>query len=72
MKKHTVDMTQGNIFKTLIKFTIPIIIAGVLQALYTAIDMAVVGKFSGAGSLAAVTSTTPAINLMINSLIYTF
>lgn len=66
MKKHTVDMTQGNIFKTLIKFTIPIIIAGVLQALYTAIDMAVVGKFSGSGSLAAVTSTTPAINLMIN------
>ena len=66
MKKHTVDMTQGNIFTTLIKFTIPIIIAGVLQALYTAIDMAVVGNFSSETSLAAVTSTTPAINLMIN------
>lgn len=65
MKKHTVDMTQGNIFKTLIKFTIPIIIANVLQTLYSAADMIVVGKFAGKESLAAVGSTTPAINIMI-------
>ena len=65
MKKRTIDMTQGNIFKTLIKFTIPIIIANVLQTLYSAADMIVVGKFAGKESLAAVGSTTPAINIMI-------
>ncbi len=56
-KKHTVDMTKGNIFKLIIAFTIPIMISGILQTLYNAADMIVVGRFAGPKSLAAVGST---------------
>ncbi len=66
MKKHTVDMTQGNILKQIIAFAIPIMFSGVLQTLYNATDMIVVGKFAGKESLAAVGSTTSAINMLIN------
>ncbi len=69
MKKHTVDMTKGSVFKHLIKFAIPIMIAGVLQNLYNAADMVVVGKFAGKESLAAVGSTGSAINLLVNTFI---
>ena len=65
MKKHTVDMTKGNIFKLIIAFTIPIMISGILQTLYNAADMIVVGRFAGPKSLAAVGSTGSAINLLI-------
>ncbi|MBR2181290.1 MAG: MATE family efflux transporter [Oscillospiraceae bacterium] len=65
MKKHTVDMTKGNIFKLIIAFAIPIMISGVLQTLYNAADMIVVGQFAGEKSLAAVGSTGSAINLII-------
>lgn len=66
MKKHTVDMTKGSILRHIIVFAIPIMISGVLQTLYNAADMIVVGKFAGKESLAAVGSTTSAINLMLN------
>jgi len=66
MKKHTVDMTKGNIFRLIVAFAIPIMISGVLQTLYNAADMIVVGKFAGKQSLAAVGSTSSAINLMLN------
>ena len=68
MKKHTVDMTKGSIFKHIIKFAIPIMLAGVLQTLYNAADMVVVGKFAGKNDLAAVGSTSSAINLLISIL----
>lgn len=66
MKKHTVDMTRGSIVRHIIAFAIPIMISGILQNLYNAADMIVVGKFAGRTSLAAVGSTTSAINLMLN------
>jgi len=66
MKKHTVNMTQGSILSQIIAFAIPIMIAGVLQTLYNAADMIVVGKFAGKVSLAAVGSTSSAVNLLIN------
>ena len=68
MKKHTVDMTQGSIFRHIIKFAIPIMVAGILQTLYNAADMVVVGSFAedGERALAAVGSTGSAINLLIN------
>lgn len=66
MKKHTVDMTKGNIFRHIIAFAIPIMISGILQTLYNAADMIVVGKFAGKQSLAAVGSTSSAINLLIS------
>ncbi len=66
MKKHTVDMTRGSIVRHIIAFAIPIMISGILQNLYNAADMIVVGKFAGRTSLAAVGSTSSAINLMLN------
>lgn len=66
MKKHTVDMTTGGIYSRIITFAIPIILTGVLQVLYNAADMVVIGRFSGKTSLAAVGSTSSAINLVIN------
>lgn len=69
MKKHTVDMTKGSILGHIIAFAIPIMIAGILQNLYNAADMIVVGKFAGKESLAAVGSTGSAINLLVNTFI---
>jgi len=65
MKKHTVDMTKGNVLKLIVAFAIPIMISGVLQSLYNAADMIVVGRFAGPKSLAAVGSTGSAINLLV-------
>ena len=66
MKRRSVDMTRGNILKLIVTFAIPIMISGILQTLYNAADMIVVGKFAGKESLAAVGSTSSAINLMLN------
>lgn len=60
------DMTQGSIFKHIIRFTIPLILSGILQVFYGMADTAVVGKFVGADALAAVGSSLPIINMIIN------
>ena len=65
-KKHEIDMTTGNLFGKMIVFTIPIILSGILQLLYNAADIVVVGRFAGKEALAAVGSTGPLINLMLN------
>ncbi len=62
-----VNMTEGNIFRSVIKFTIPAVLAGMLQVLFNAADLAVVGHFSGTVSEAAVGASAPIINLIVNS-----
>ncbi len=59
-------MTHGPLLGKLIVFTIPIIASGVLQLLFNAADVIVVGNFAGEESLAAVGSTSALINLMTN------
>ncbi len=59
-------MTKGPIFKELIIFSVPLILSGVLQLLFNAADVIVVGRFAGDNSLAAVGSTASFINLMLN------
>lgn len=59
-------MTHGPLLGKLIIFTIPIILSGVLQLLFNAADVIVVGRFAGEASLAAVGSTNSLINLMTN------
>ena len=66
MAKYELDMTSGNLFKKIISYTIPIILTGVLQLLYNAADVAVVGQFAGTEALAAVGSTGSLINLIIS------
>ncbi len=61
-----IDMTEGPIFSKLLKFSIPLIASSVLQLLFNAADVVVVGRFAGDNSLAAVGSTGSLINLLIN------
>lgn len=65
-KKHEIDMTSGPLFSKIIAFAIPLMLTSILQLLYNAADIVVVGKFAGDTSLAAVGSTTSLINLIVN------
>lgn len=68
MKSQTMDMTHGSLADKLIFFVLPLIAANMLQLLFNAADVIVVGRFAGSLSLAAVGSTTSAIFLFINVL----
>lgn len=62
-----VDMLSGGLFKKIIVFTIPIMLQGLLQSVYNAADLAIVGQFStdGSNAVAAVGSTTSIYNVLI-------
>ena len=64
--KYEMDMCSGPLLKKIITFVIPLMLSGILQLLYNAADIVVVGRFSGKASLAAVGSTGALINLIIN------
>lgn len=66
MTKNNMDMTSGNLFKKIIIYSIPIILTSVLQLLYNACDLMIVGKFAenGTEALAAVGGTGALINLI--------
>lgn len=63
--KNTLLMTQGNIWKLLITYSIPLIIGNLLQQMYNTADSIIVGNFVGSNGLAAVGSGTALINLII-------
>ena len=63
--KKTVDMTEGPFFKKMIIFAIPLIISGILQSLYNAADMIIVGLYRGDVAVAAVGSTGSITNLTV-------
>lgn len=63
---YTMDLTEGPILKKIILFSIPLVISSVLQLLFNAVDVMVVGKFAGDNALAAVGSNGPIINLITN------
>jgi len=65
-KSYEMDMCSGPIFKKVLSFSVPLMLSGVLQLLFNAADVIVVGRFAGSQSLAAVGSTTALINLLIN------
>ena len=54
---HTVDMTQGNITRLLIRFAIPMLIGNLFQQAYNLGDSMIVGQFLGSDALAAVGAT---------------
>ena len=60
------DMCRGSILRKVVSFSIPLILTGILQLLYNAADIIVVGQFSGKEALAAVGSTNSLINLLVN------
>jgi len=63
-KQHS--MLEGPLFKGIISYTVPIIITSLLQLLFNAMDMIVVGQFCGSITVAAVGATGSLITLIIN------
>ena len=64
--KYEIDMCNGSIMDKLISFSIPLMLSGILQLLFNAVDIVVVGRFSGSQALAAVGSTSALINVFTN------
>ena len=64
--KYEIDMCSGSIMDKLISFALPLMLSGVLQLMFNAVDIVVVGRFSGSKALAAVGSTTALINMFTN------
>ncbi len=64
--KYELDMCNGPLFPRIILFSAPLILTGILQLLYNAVNIVVVGRFVGSSALAAVGSTSALINLIIN------
>ncbi len=66
MKRSEINMSEGPLFGNIIRFTIPVILTGILQLLFNAADLVIVGRFCGSASVAAVGSTSSLINLIVN------
>lgn len=65
-KKYSMDMCEGPVLKKMLLFALPLMASSLLQLLFNAADIIVVGRFAGDNSLAAVGSTTSIINLLVN------
>ena len=65
-KQYEMDMCSGSILKKMLLFTLPLMLSSILQLLFNAADIVVVGKFAGDNALAAVGSNTALINLLTN------
>ena len=63
---HEVDMTCGSLFKKILIFALPLMATGILQLLFNAADMLVVGRFVNETALAAVGSTASLSGLIVN------
>lgn len=66
MRKNDINMLSGPLFKNVIFYTVPIILTSLLQLLFNAADLIVVGRFCGSVSVAAVGATTSLTNLLVN------
>ena len=64
--KYEIDMCNGTIMDKLISFSLPLMLSGILQLMFNAVDIIVVGRFSGSQALAAVGSTSALINVFTN------
>ena len=64
--RYEMDMTTGPLLPKVLAFSGPLILTGILQLLYNAADIVVVGRFAGSQALAAVGSTGALINLLVN------
>ena len=60
------DMISGSMGDKIVKFVIPLAVTGILQQLFNAADIAVVGRFCGKEAMAAVGSNAPVIGLLVN------
>ncbi|MBQ8296662.1 MAG: MATE family efflux transporter [Ruminococcus sp.] len=65
-KKYQMDMCSGPVLRKMLAFALPLMCSSILQLLFNAADIVVVGRFAGDNSLAAVGSNTALINLLTN------
>lgn len=65
-RHYEMDMTEGPLLGKIIRFSVPLMLTGMLQLLYNAADVIVVGRFASSTALAAVSSTGALINLIVN------
>ena len=65
-KNYEIDMCNGSLMDKLISFSLPLMLSGILQLMFNAVDIVVVGRFAGSQALAAVGSTTALINVFTN------
>ncbi|MDD5945624.1 MAG: MATE family efflux transporter [Clostridia bacterium] len=65
-KSNEINMCEGAILPKILMFAFPLILSNILQLLFNAADVVVVGRYAGSLSLAAVGSTTSLINLLVN------
>ena len=65
-RKYEIDMVNGPLLGKLLLFAVPLVFSGILQLLFNAADIVVVGRFAGAEAIAAVGSTGSIINLIIS------
>ena len=64
--RREINMTEGPLLPRILAFSGPLILTGILQLLYNAADVIVVGNYAGHEALAAVSSTGSLINLLVN------
>ena len=60
------DMTNGPLFFKLLWFALPLMLSGMLQLLFSAMDMVVVGQFVSSSAVAAIGTTYSVTNLLVN------
>jgi len=66
VKKYEMDMCNGPLLGKILIFSMPLMLSGILQLLFNAADMIVVGRWVGSDALAAVGSTGSLVNLIVN------
>ena len=65
-RKYEMDMCTGSLLPKILLFAIPLMASSLLQLMFNAADIIVVGRFAGDDSLAAVGSTSSIVNLLVN------
>lgn len=65
-KSFQMDMTEGPLLGKMLIFTLPLMLSSLLQLLFNAADMIVVGRYVGSNALAAVGATGSLVNLLVN------
>ncbi|MBQ6314727.1 MAG: MATE family efflux transporter [Mogibacterium sp.] len=68
-KHRDTDLTRGSILDKVLLFAIPLALTSMLQQLFNAADVAVLGKFASANAMAAVGSNAPVVSLLVNSFV---
>ncbi|MBQ8341548.1 MAG: MATE family efflux transporter [Clostridia bacterium] len=69
LSKRRIDLTSGPLFPAIVRFAIPLIIGSLVQLLFNAVDIVVLGKMADTTAQASVSATSAVTSLLINSFI---